>query len=176
MKMEWDRGARSCKVTDPERGAVVLYYRKAAIEELNAFHYLFERAIAVYETLEKARASFEAGRAQYENATAQVRHLIESSNEAAKELVEACGKVDQFFISHETFVPSQAFEHRGDQFVEFCREFIAQHLHPKGVLGNSSRARTGTSRAARPKIARSADGSSLTPKEPSCAHASEGTS
>lgn len=158
MDITFDKEHRLVKIGDD-----LLEYRKVKLDEVRALQYFIERAVNVYETLEKAKDAFEGGKANYENAGDQVRHLIDGSNSAAAELVTACAHIDKFFAG--SIRVSELFAGKGDELLAFCRKFIEVHHPDRGLLGNSSRARTGSSRRARPKIAECASDSSCTRKE-----------
>jgi hypothetical protein len=152
-------GSKGVRIEDPTnpKVAVDLETSSPVYGDLRAFDYEMEKARRVYMTLESARDAFEGGRASYQNATAEVKNLIEEANKAAMELIDAMSRIDRWFESP----VSPLFQGDADGFLKFCKEWIARQGPSKEVLGNSSRGRSGNSPPPPPEIAEIANGSSL---------------
>lgn len=154
MNWTWDPKDRKVRIAEtdhPETG-IDLAWKLPTAGELRAFDYGLEKARRVYLTLESARGSFEGGRAKYENATEEVKHLIEETNKSAMELLEAMAVIDRWFESP----VSPLFKGDADGFLSFCKTWIDRQGHPPEVVGNSSRGPSGNLRMEPPKTAETA--------------------
>lgn len=161
MNWTWDPKDRKVQIGEPEHPevGVSLGWTPASVAELRAFEYELEKSRRVYLTLESARDAFEGGRAKYENASAEVRHLLTEANLAAMELVEAMGRIDRWFESP----VSPLFQGDADGFLRFCKDWIGRQGPPEGVVGNSSRGPSASLRKRPPGTAATARGSSSAP-------------
>jgi hypothetical protein len=136
-----------------------LSWRAPNLGELKAFDETLERAVFIYTTLERARDAFSEGRASYERATAEIRHLIEQIKLAGEEVIDACRSVVRFFPEGVSKTLADFFDGNGNAFVRFCREFVETQKHPREVRKNSSRGRSEKSRPTPPETAVSVSGS-----------------
>jgi len=157
--MNWKWGEKeSVRIEDPASPlvGVDLSYRTPAYGEIKAFEYGLEKARRVYITLEKAKDSYEGGRAAYQNATEEVKHLIDETNKAALELIEAMDRINGWFESP----VSPLFKGDADGFMNFCMDWIKRQGPTPEVQGNSSREPSANFRKRLPKIAATVKGSS----------------
>lgn len=159
--MNWKWGEKKTVRMDDPAGGIDLAWESPSYGVVKAFDYDLEKARRVYLTLEAARDAFEGGRARYENATSEVKHLLTEANKAAMELIVAMTTVDHFFASP----VSPLFEGDADGFLRFCKEWIARQGPPGEVLGNSSRGRSGSLPPPPPGTVETASDSSPAPVE-----------
>jgi hypothetical protein len=157
MEIVWGKGYVRIEGSEPIR------WKTPAFGELRAFAYGLERAAEVFRLLEAARDAYEGGRAKYENATEEIKHLIDEANAAAGELVAASRRVGEWFPDLDLAL----FRGQGDDLLEFCRAWIEKVGHPPEVRGNLSRGRSARSRTTPPETVASVNGSSQAAAEPS---------
>lgn len=138
-----------------------LTWKLPPVAEIRAYEFELEKARRTYVTLESAKDAFEGGRARYEDASNNVRHLIDESNKAALELIAVMKKADAWFSAP----PSSLFEADADSHLMFLNVWLGRVGHPPEVVGNSSRGRSANSRRVPPETVKTARGSSSTGRE-----------
>lgn len=168
----WNRKARRVEIVAPSGDALVVEWPPQELGELKAFEYALERAVAVYEILERARQAFESAKGEYSDAATQVGHLIDRINDAAARVNAIC--VEQAMKFYDGAEIVKAFQGAADEFLRFWREWIEEQRHTRGLRKNSSRARSGKSRRARPETAQNARRPSSETKESSSVSAKSG--
>lgn len=168
MTWKWNREAREVLFNPDAEGRIApedypAGWAEPSPAEVRAFDITLRKAEAVYVTLGQAHQAYAGGKASYENASTELRFLIDEANKSAQELIAACTEIDRFFGER----VSLRFEGKGNEFHRFCNEWLAEVQHPEALRKNSSRAPGENSLAERPPTVRTANGSSATRTEAS---------
>ena len=116
MKFNFNKADRKVEAPD----GAVWNWAAPTEEEVGAFAAQLEMATLVFRILSAARSAFEGGIADYEDATSRLRTLLSEGALAAREIVEVCDGIRKW-----VGLPEDAFVGRGDEFVKFCRDWIA---------------------------------------------------
>lgn len=120
--MEWkfDRPTNSVPVGEGQ----VVTWKTPPDGELDRFEFVLERSKAIYDILAAALATFEDGSADYSNAVARIDHLLDQSNLATTNLLDACNMITTWIEPVEKM--RKAFEGKADDLLAFCRAWIAE--------------------------------------------------
>ena len=120
--MEWkfERETRSTLLG--EAGSVT--WKIPPDGELDRFEFALERSKAIYDILDAALATFGDGSADYSNAVAQIDRLLDQSNIATTNLLDACNMITTWVEPVETM--TKAFGGKANDLLAFCRAWIAE--------------------------------------------------
>lgn len=120
--MEWkfDRPAKSVPVGEGQ----VVTWKTPPDGELDRFEFALERSKAIYDILAAALATFEDGAADYSNAVAQIDRLLDQSNIATTNLLDACNMIATWVEPVEAM--KKVFDGKANDLLEFCRAWISE--------------------------------------------------
>jgi hypothetical protein len=127
MEIVWDAKRRYVEVDNSK-----FTLKSPTLGDVKAFAWQVERAAMGFRMMEHARDAYEGGRATYENASAEVLHIIDESKALAERLIAVCRQVKEWVPD----LPLERFDGKADELLDFCRQWVKVQQHTEGVRKN----------------------------------------